>query len=477
VSRVVVVGAGPAGLWSAWQAASAGHDVTVIERAPRVGGMAASIDVSGLRVDLGSHRLHPSTSPVILDRLRGLLGDQLQTRPRHGRIHLSGSWLGFPLRTGDLVRNTPRRFALGAAADALTGPLRRPAEDTFAEVVRAGLGPTVASSFYAPYVRKIWGVDPSELSGDLARRRVSASSPTDIARRLVRGASPEGRTFLYPRGGFGQISEALADAAAGAGADIRLSTEVAAIDPGDDERPARVAVRSTPTPDPPREGSDDPWDHRLEADLVWSTAPLPELARHSTEPAPSSTLAAAARLEYRGLVLVYLTLEQDRWTEFDAHYLPAADQLAARLSEPKNYRASADDPADVTVLCAEVPCTVGDGIWTTTDEGLATRLVDDLARIGLPPVRVAAVQTVRLPRVYPLYRPGYAWDLVALEWWLADHPRLVSFGRQGLFVPDNTHHALAMADAAADALGADGSWDAAAWSAARCGFLTHVVED
>ena len=42
---------------------------------------------------------------------------------------------------------------------------------------------------------------------------------------------------------------------------------------------------------------------------------------------------------------------------------------------------------------------------------------------------------------------------------------------------DNTHHALAMAWAAADAVGPDGLVDEAQWVAARARFATHVVED
>ena len=59
----------------------------------------------------------------------------------------------------------------------------------------------------------------------------------------------------------------------------------------------------------------------------------------------------------------------------------------------------------------------------------------------------------------------------------AAHPALLSFGRLGLFVHDNTHHALAMAWAAADALGPDGAFDHRAWAAAREAFTGHVVED
>ena len=78
----------------------------------------------------------------------------------------------------------------------------------------------------------------------------------------------------------------------------------------------------------------------------------------------------------------------------------------------------------------------------------------------------------RLPRVYPVYRPGSAWERSALELWAAAQPRLLSFGRQGLFVPDNTHHALAMGWAAAESVG-----DRAGWLRALAGFRAHVVED
>ena len=53
----------------------------------------------------------------------------------------------------------------------------------------------------------------------------------------------------------------------------------------------------------------------------------------------------------------------------------------------------------------------------------------------------------------------------------------MTFGRQGLFVPDNTHHALAMGWAAADALGPTARWDDAALGARRDGFRSFVVED
>jgi hypothetical protein len=54
---------------------------------------------------------------------------------------------------------------------------------------------------------------------------------------------------------------------------------------------------------------------------------------------------------------------------------------------------------------------------------------------------------------------------------------LITFGRQGLFAHDNTHHTMAMAYALVDALRPDGSFDRDSWARARKAFESHVVED
>ena len=457
-----VVGAGPAGLAAAWRAALAGHEVVVVDRAEAVGGLAGSFEVAGLRVDHGSHRLHPATPPIILDALRGLVGDDLQVRPRHGRIRLQGRWVGFPLRTGDLVRGMPPAFALRAARDAATAPLRRPRADTFGEVVRAGLGPAVLDAFYRPYARKLWDAEPEALAGELARRRVSASSPADMVRRLARGTRPEGRVFLYPRRGFGQLSEALADAATGAGAQVRLGTTVTGLARASDGGGWRLHLDG---------------DTTLDVAQVWSTAPLAALTRLVDPAPPPAVTAVAGQLRHRAMVLLYVVLEQPRWTEFDAHYFPGPEVTASRLSEPRNYRDSADDPPDRTVLCAELPCWVGDATWKADDGDLAAALAAELAAAGLPAVRPAAVASRRSAHVYPVYGPDVAGDLATVERWADTLPGLVTFGRQGLFTPDNTHHALAMGWAAAEALDDAGELDTPRWREARDGFRSFVVED
>ena len=455
---VLVLGAGPAGVGAACWAARAGHRVTVVERGAGPGGLAGSFEVGGQRVDFGSHRLHPSIDPSILADLRALLGDELQLRPRNGRIRLADRWIAFPLRPLDLLRRLPPGLAAAAARDAVLGPLRRPHVDTFAEVVRAGLGPALAERFYFPYARKLWGLEPDEIAGEQARRRIAASSPAKLLRRVARGGGGKG-VFWYPRGGYGRISEALAAAAEEAGAELRHGAEAERVELRGDGVTVRLA------------GGEE-----LAGDRLWTTVPLPVLARMAA-PAPSAeALAAAGRLEFRAMLLAYLVLDVDRYSAFDAHYLPEAWTPVTRVSEPKNYR-DGDDPPGRTVLCAELPCVRDDALWRASDEELGELAASALAGAGLPRPRPVETVVRRLPFVYPVYSLGYEAAVSALDGWAEAQPRLLTFGRLGLFVHDNTHHALAMARAAADALQPDGSFDDAAWAAARERFARHVVED
>jgi protoporphyrinogen oxidase len=113
-----------------------------------------------------------------------------------------------------------------------------------------------------------------------------------------------------------------------------------------------------------------------------------------------------------------------------------------------------------------------------SDEQLGALVRRDLEKAGLGPLPpLLNVQTRRLPQAYPLYTQGYREAFDAVDRWLNGVDGLVAFGRQGLFVHDNTHHTIAMAYALVDCVGADGTLDREAWRRARQSFADHVVED
>jgi protoporphyrinogen oxidase len=210
---------------------------------------------------------------------------------------------------------------------------------------------------------------------------------------------------------------------------------------------------------------------------AWSTLPVSLLVRMMNPQAPPEILAAAKAIRFRGMILIYIVLEQDQFSEFDAHYFPEESIPISRLSEPKNYSAS-PEPRGLTVLCAELPSDPSEESWSLSDGELGRRLCCWLADVELPvksPVR--RVVTHRLGQAYPVYDRGYAAHFDAMDQWLSGFEGLLTFGRQGLFAHDNTHHALTMAYAAADCLDPDGLFDQALWSRHRLDFEKHVVED
>jgi protoporphyrinogen oxidase len=176
------------------------------------------------------------------------------------------------------------------------------------------------------------------------------------------------------------------------------------------------------------------------------------------------------------MVLVYIQLDAHRFTTTDAHYFPEGNVAVTRLSEPKNYY-WLEEPKGTTVLCAEMPCSPNDALWSMSDAELAEKLAGDMARAGLPLERPPiAVHVRRLRQAYPIYLNGYEKPLGVLDDWASNVPNLLVYGRQGLFAHDNTHHALYMAYAAVDCL-SDGTFDQQRWSGYREVFKTHVVED
>jgi protoporphyrinogen oxidase len=471
--RVVILGAGPAGLGAAYQLTKRRcATVTVLERNPVAGGLAGSFDLAGLRVDHGSHRLHPSCDFAILSDIRGMLGDDLLDRPRHGRIRLRERWIHFPLRPLNLLCSLAPGFALGTARDLLARllPLRlkTPANESFASVLRRGLGATICRDFYFPYARKIWGLEPEQLSATQARRRVKAGSLSKLVRKVmsaVPGFKPRGAgRFYYPRGGFGQIAQGYHQAALTQGAEFHLHATVTAVHA---PREVTGAVEY-------REGGDT---RTLPADQVWSTIPITTLAGLVRPQAPPEVIEAAGRIRYRSMILVYLVVAQERFSEFDAHYFPETEIAITRMSEPRNY-SLAPSPANRTVLCAELPCDRGDRYWEMSESELGLLVQEGLARVGLP-LKAPVIDRVtrRLPQAYPIYDQGYEAAFSRIDDWLQSIPNLLTFGRQGLFAHDNTHHTLAMAYAAVDCLDDKGYFDGTRWLRYRKEFESHVVED
>jgi len=469
--HVVILGAGPAGVGAALRLMQKGTArVTVLEQQSKPGGNAGSFELDGIFCDYGSHRLFAKLPPDIMGDLRRLLGPDLYYQVRHGSILLRGHWIHFPLKPMDLLLRLPKSFAFGVLGDTARKllPRKSTGTPTFASVLEQGLGRTVCRDFFFPYARKIWGVAPEKLDAMAAQRRVTGSSIGKILRKIsnqIPGLKPaDAGRFYYARRGFGQFTECLCEEAQRLGADFKFGARFQGIER---ENGRIKSVRY-------KLGDEE---FTIPTGIVWSTIPISVLIQGVHPEPPREVLESSRSITYRGMILIYLVLEQDQFGKFDAYYFPEESIPVSRISEPKNFN-DVKEPRGKTVLCAEVPSDPGRAEWDMSDVELGDRLCEWMGRAGLPvTARVSKVITRRLRQAYPVYLQDYATHLSRMDDWISGVDGMLTFGRQGLFAHDNTHHALPMSYAAADCLSPEGVFDHERWAECRQLFKSDAVED
>ncbi|HET7747580.1 MAG TPA: FAD-dependent oxidoreductase, partial [Vicinamibacteria bacterium] len=225
-----------AGLAAGYYLAKGGHPVTVVERAPVVGGLCATFENAGFRLDHGPHKLY-SVIPGILDEIKAILGDRLIEHRKKNRIRLLGRYLDYPLSLGNLLPllGPVRAARLGAAyAGAMAGGVLRGGEPaTYEDYILRRFGRGVYELVFEPLASKVWG-DPRELSADLARARIPSGGAAELVLRLLglreNTAEVDAPFFFYPRGGFGVFPERLAEEIRGHGGRVLTSTTPVALE-------------------------------------------------------------------------------------------------------------------------------------------------------------------------------------------------------------------------------------------------------
>lgn len=439
----IVLGAGVAGLNAALHLSeSTGRRVLVLEKEPRVGGLAASLDWKGARLDLGPHRIYTEI-PGIRELINDLVGDELIQVQRSSHMYLNRRFLAYPPRISQMALalgpSKLLRWGTSYLASQIFGAKSLSNAETYETFLRQQFGSALYQDFFLPFARKVWGKMPSELSSDIVKTRVASKSLLHalLGKTEKKGRPGTLREFPYPKKGIGTIAERLSARLQARGVHIVLEAE-----------PTLIKMSS--------KGSvlvafqDRRSDQMVTADVqgVVSTVPLMELISILRVPGQAEAAATVRNLRHVSMMLVYFLLDKERVRHDTWMYFPEPDIIFGRACEVRNYSPFAV-PEGKTVLCAEVASPPE----TVSRADLVARVEKDMMRIGLfQSSEVESILCVDLLYAYPLYELGYQTHLRKVLDFLSPMGQFVTTGRQGLFAYNNLDHSLHIGKLAAEAL-------------------------
>ena len=444
---ILIFGAGPTGLATAIRLAQAGRKVKLLERLPWAGGLCQSYVRGAFKLDLGPHRFTPHNKEVN-DFVHQLLNDDLITVAYKAEIWLGDRFIKYPFRLGNLVKKIPPTMSVKLVATYLAAMLRpgRSDERNYEEWVLSHFGSEVTRLILRPLVEKVWATPLSQLATGFARQRIAIASLREIAWEVLSGRRPAkfhsefypDNYFLYPREGFGHLMNKMAEAFSQAGGELILNTSPKEIHVNNG-RVQRVVYESGGT----RHEEIDPA-------FVMSTMPIQyffDIVRPMPEP---SILQAARNLKTRRMILLYLVLNKDRFSENTSLYFPSPDFPCGRVWEQKNHSVDTVNVPGKTVLGIEMPCWETDEFWKADDNVVFERAFRAFENHGLlKRDEVDEYFTVRLGSVYPVWDIYYEANLATLVDYERGIENLLFNGRPGLFFYNNLHHSLDMGFVAA----------------------------
>ena len=455
--RVVILGAGPAGISAAWRLTKLGYPVTVLERDGAVGGMGRTIKVGDYSVDFGPHTFHireTAESKEILKTITPFFGENPLTLVRGTRVLLRGKEYVYPLEMLQVLFGVSPLLSARILFDYSIATIKSffaPAkkEDSFEDWGVRNLGRTLYDLCFGIYSARVWGLPTSQISSKQAQRVAKLNLKNIILRTLGIKADPNTyfTKYFYPRQGISQLFEGMAAEVRAGGNIIKLNSPAVRVERNGD-RVSGVVYQA------------DGREQTVECDVLLSTLPLPALVNITTPALPSSVIEHAQRLRYRSLKLIYIALKRPQMTDYHWVYLLDEQFRVNRLSEQKNV-SSEMVPKDRTILCIELSLWKDEPLWKASDEEVYRLALRDLMKMGygVTEAEVDTYYVTDIPTAYPVYELNFEQHLIPVLEGVHEMRNVMTLGRHGLFLNNSMDDNVGLGFQVADHIeqkGADG---------------------
>ena len=486
--KVVIIGAGPAGLAAAYELnKSHNYDITILEAEDSVGGISRTINYKDNRMDLGGHRfftkndrvenlwheiMSNQSAPALDDKLleRKIALDEngldpntddevMLKRHRVSRIYFLKKFFDYP------ISMKPRTFinmgftrTMKAGFGYMYSSIHKRKEESLEDFYINRFGKPLYQLFFESYTEKLWGVHPSKLSADWGAQRVKGLSLWKAFTSAITKPFKKNKNkvetslieqFEYPKYGPGQLYTLMAEKLTKDGVKIIYHAEVNEI------KLKENAVAKVLT----RDGKE------YDVDYLISSMPIKDLfSSLGKENVDEKAYEVATSLPYRDFITVGLLLDKlaiknktkiktlndlvpDTWI-----YIQERDVKMGRIQLFNNWSPyMVKDPLHTVWMGLEYFASEGDELWEKSDEEFINMAIDELIKMGIISSRENVIDShrIKLKKAYPAYFGSYSeFDIVKQQ--LDQYQNLFCIGRNGQHRYNNMDHSMLTGMIAAD---------------------------
>ncbi|MEO2048070.1 MAG: FAD-dependent oxidoreductase [Pirellulales bacterium] len=433
-TKVVVIGAGPAGLTAAYELTKKGIATTVLEKDSIVGGIARTETYKGYSFDMGGHRFF-TKSDEVNEMWQEVSANEFHRRSRLARVNYKKKFFNYPLKPLNALIGLgflESCFIMLSYIRWQLFPYR--VEETFEQWVTNRFGKRLFLTFFKTYTEKVWGISCSELRAEWAAQRIKDLSVKTIILSMFSNPGTRIKTLIeqfdYPRLGPGMMWKRVSECIEESAGTVRVNCGVTRIRRSGD-RITSVVVEALGV------------KQEFCGKNFISSMPLTEFIQKLDPPPPAEVLEASHNLRYRDFLTVCLIVKKEHLFNDNWIYIHDSSVKVGRIQNYKNWSPDMVPDPEMTGLGLEYFCNEGDELWNSSDKELielGKREVDQLELANYKDIEEGCV--FRVPKSYPVYDATYKEHLAVLRDFVMRLDNFQTIGRNGLHRYNNQDHAM-----------------------------------
>ncbi len=435
--NVIIIGAGPAGLTSAYELLKTNkYNVTILESSNQIGGISRTVNYKENRIDIGGHRFFSKIEKVNTwwDEV---LEEPFLIRNRKSRVLYERNFYDYPISLNlNTVKNLGAKKFIRIIFSYLKSVIFQREENTLEDFFINRFGYELYSTFFKDYTEKVWGVPCNKIDALFGHQRVKGlsikSMLVHIVKKLFGSINSKNvetsliEQFKYPKLGPGQLWENVAKKIIDNGGKIIFNESVNKINL---QNSNATEIYTT--------------NNSYKCDYLFSSMPIKDLVA-SFDNTPETIKTIANKLEYRDFITVGLLVKnleeqnlKDNWI-----YIQESDVRIGRLQIFNNWSPYLVNDENTTWLGLEYFCNENDELWSMNEKDFIKLAISEMVKLNfIKEENLLDSVQIKVKKAYPSYFGSYN-RFDEIKEYLNTIDNLYCIGRNGQHRYNNMDHSM-----------------------------------